>query len=133
MSSTAYFRPTSVAEAARLPPPHPPPPNHSPRPRGGVAEGARPPAGNPDARIIAGGQSVLPAVKLGLLAPEAFIDLGAISELRGIRVAGKSITVGAMTTHAAVAASQEARSAIAALAALAAGIGDAQVRNCGTI
>ena len=109
MSTTAYFRPTSVAEAARLA------------------------ASNPDARIIAGGQSVLPAVKLGLLAPEAFIDLSAIAELRGIRAAGKSLTVGAMTTHAAVAASQEVRSLLPALAALAAGIGDSQVRNRGTI
>jgi len=109
MSTPAYFRPTSVAEAARLA------------------------ASNPDARIIAGGQSVLPAVKLGLLAPEAFIDLGAIAELRGIRAAGKSLTVGAMTTHAAVAASQEVRSLLPALAALAAGIGDPQVRNRGTI
>jgi aerobic carbon-monoxide dehydrogenase medium subunit len=109
MSFTAYFRPTSVEEAARLA------------------------AGKPDARILAGGQSVLPAVKLGLLAPDAFIDLGAIAELRGIRAAGKSINIGAMTTHAAVAASPEVRSAIPALAALAAGIGDPQVRNRGTI
>jgi len=109
MSTVAYYRPTTVADAARLA------------------------AAHPAARIIAGGQSVLPSLKLGLLAPEAFIDLGAIAELQGIRSTGKSITIGAMTTHAAVAGSAEVRTSIPALAALAAGIGDSQVRNRGTI
>jgi carbon-monoxide dehydrogenase medium subunit len=109
MSTVAYYRPTTVAEAARLA------------------------AAHPAARIIAGGQSVLPSLKLGLLAPEAFIDLGAIAELQGIRTTGKSITIGAMTTHAAVAGSAEVRALIPALTALAAGIGDSQVRNRGTI
>ena len=109
MSTVAYYRPTTVADAARLA------------------------AAHPAARIIAGGQSVLPSLKLGLLAPEAFIDLGAIAELQGIRSTGKSITIGAMTTHAAVAGSADVRALIPALAALAAGIGDSQVRNRGTI
>jgi len=109
MSTVAYYRPTTVADAARLA------------------------AAHPAARIIAGGQSVLPSLKLGLLAPEAFIDLGAIAELQGIRTTGKSITIGAMTTHAAVAGSAEVRALIPALTALAAGIGDSQVRNRGTI
>lgn len=109
MSAIAYHRPASLAEAARL------------------AES------DPDARILAGGQSVLPAMKLGLLAPSAFIDLGAIGELRGIRADRKSISIGAMTTHATVADSPEIMSAIPALAKLAAGIGDPQVRNRGTI
>ena len=109
MSTVAYYRPTTVDEAARLA------------------------AAHPAARIIAGGQSVLPSLKLGLLAPEAFIDLGAIAELQGIRTTGKSITIGAMTPHAAVAASAEVRAMIPALAALAGGIGDPQVRNRGTM
>lgn len=109
MSAIAYHRPSSVTEAANL------------------AES------DPDARILAGGQSVLPSMKLGLLAPSAFIDLGALGELRGIRADRNSITIGAMTTHAAVAASPEITSAIPSLAKLAAGIGDPQVRNRGTI
>lgn len=109
MSAIAYHRPSSLVEAAKL------------------AEG------DPDARILAGGQSLLPSMKLGLLVPSAFIDLGAVGELRGIRADRKSITVGAMTSHAAVAESPEVAAAIPALAKLAAGIGDPQVRNRGTI
>lgn len=109
MSGLSYHRPASLAEAARLA------------------------AGDPDAKILAGGQSLLPSVKLGLLAPAAFIDLAGIGELQGIRADGKGVTIGAMTTHTAVAESGEVRAKIPALAALAAGIGDPQVRNRGTI
>src|SRR5215469_14800434 len=109
MASIAYHRPTSLAEAARLA------------------------VGDPDARVLAGGQSVLPAMKLGLLIPSAFIDLAGLGELRGIRADGRSIRIGAMVTHAAVAESREIRAALPALSALAEGIGDAQVRNRGTI
>lgn len=109
MSTMSYHRPGSIADAARLA------------------------AGDPDARILAGGQSLLPSMKLGLLAPSAFIDLGGIGELRGIRFDGKALTIGAMTTHAAVASSEEVRAKIPALAGLAAEIGDPQVRNRGTI
>jgi carbon-monoxide dehydrogenase medium subunit len=109
MASLAYYRPTSVAEAARLA------------------------AADPDARLIAGGQSVLPAMKLGLLTPSSFIDLAGLGELRGIRADGRNISIGAMVTHAAVADSREIRAALPALSALAEGIGDAQVRNRGTI
>ncbi|MDP3082515.1 MAG: xanthine dehydrogenase family protein subunit M [Rubrivivax sp.] len=86
-----------------------------------------------DAKLIAGGQTLLPSMKLGLAAPAALVDLGAIAELRGIRVDGDSVTIGAMTTHADVAASAEVRKAIPALADLAGRIGDRQVRNRGTI
>jgi carbon-monoxide dehydrogenase medium subunit len=109
MSAVAYHRPASLTEAAKL------------------AES------DPEARMLAGGQSLLPSMKLGLLAPTAFIDLGTLAELRGIRAERKSITIGAMTSHAAVAASPELVAAIPALAALAGGIGDPQVRNRGTI
>ena len=109
MSQLAYHRPASAAEAARLV------------------------AADPDAKLLAGGQSIVPSLKLGLLAPSALIDLGGIPELRGIRVQGRTLTIGAMTTHAAVAESPEVRSAIPALARLAEGIGDRQVRNRGTL
>jgi carbon-monoxide dehydrogenase medium subunit len=84
-------------------------------------------------RAIAGGQSVLPSLKLGLLSTDGFVDLGAVAELKGIRVEAGKVVIGAMTTHAAVAASAEVRKAIPALAALAGGIGDRQVRNRGTL
>ena len=96
-----------------------------------VADAAR--AAAAGAKLIAGGQSLLPSMKLGLAAPEALADLGAIAELKGITVAGGSVKIGAMTTHAAVAASKEVQQAIPALAALAGNIGDRQVRNRGTI
>lgn len=89
--------------------------------------------GNDDARLLAGGQTILPSVRLGLLAPSAFVDLAHLADLQGIRVDGKNVVIGAMTTHTAVAESADVRSRLAALAALAAGIGDRQVRNRGTI
>jgi aerobic carbon-monoxide dehydrogenase medium subunit len=85
------------------------------------------------AKLIAGGQSLLPSMRLGLAAPEQLVDLGGIAELKGIRVAGGVVTIGAMTTHAEVAASAAVRQAIPALADLAGHIGDRQVRNRGTI
>jgi carbon-monoxide dehydrogenase medium subunit len=90
-------------------------------------------AGAPEAKIIAGGQSLLPSMKLGLAAPAALVDLGDIAELRGIAVKGGTVTIGAMTTHAEVGASAEVQRAIPALAQLAGAIGDRQVRNRGTI
>lgn len=90
-------------------------------------------AASPDARALAGGQSLLPAMKLGLAAPAALVDLSGVAELRGIAAGGGSLRIGAMTTHAEVAASPEVRRAIAALAALADGIGDPAVRERGTI
>ena len=87
----------------------------------------------PDARPLAGGMTWLPTMKLGLAQPSDLIDLAAIGELRGIRQNGDRLVVGAMTRHAEVAAAAEVRAAIPALAALADGIGDAQVRNRGTL
>lgn len=109
MHHTHYHRPASVAEALKLIGQH------------------------PDDKVLAGGQSTLPSMKLGLLAPEGFIDLAGVAELRGIRVEGASVRIGAMTTHAAVAASKEVQAMIPALALLAGGIGDRAVRNCGTL
>jgi len=84
-------------------------------------------------RLLAGGQSLLAAMKLGLSAPDSLIDLGQIPELKGIQVSAGTVRIGAMTTHAEVAASAEVQRAIPALAELAGKIGDRQVRNRGTL
>jgi carbon-monoxide dehydrogenase medium subunit len=85
------------------------------------------------AKILAGGQSLLPSMRLGLAAPEALASLAGIADLKGITVAGGVVKIGAMTTHATVAASAEVQKAIPALAELASHIGDRQVRNRGTL
>jgi carbon-monoxide dehydrogenase medium subunit len=108
MQAFQYQTPASVADAARA-------------------------AAVADAKIVAGGQSLLASMKLGLAAPSALVDLGQIAELKGITVAGGMVTLGAMATHASVAASKEVQAAIPALADLASQIGDRQVRNRGTI
>jgi carbon-monoxide dehydrogenase medium subunit len=86
-----------------------------------------------DARYLAGGQSLIQAMKLRLSSSERLVDLGGLADLKGIKVDANSVTIGAMTTHAAVAASAEVQRAIPALAELAGGIGDPMVRNMGTI
>jgi carbon-monoxide dehydrogenase medium subunit len=86
-----------------------------------------------EAKLLAGGQSLVQALRLRLAHPPALVDLQAIPELRGISVANNVVSIGAMTRHAEVAASREVQRAIPALAKLAAGIGDRQVRNQGTI
>ena len=90
-------------------------------------------AGTADAKLIAGGQTLLQSLKLGLAAPAALVDLGALTELKGISVSAGKLTIGAGTTHAAVAASKDVQAAIPALAGLAGRIGDRQVRNRGTL
>jgi aerobic carbon-monoxide dehydrogenase medium subunit len=84
-------------------------------------------------KVLAGGQTLLASMKLRLAQPEKLVDLGGIAELAGIRREGNAVVIGAMTRHADVAASPEVKSAIPALAELAAGIGDRQVRAMGTI
>jgi carbon-monoxide dehydrogenase medium subunit len=86
-----------------------------------------------DGKFVAGGQTMLPTMKHRLAAPSDVIDLSAIEELIGVRVDGDSIVIGAMTTHAAVAGSDEVKAMIPALAKLAGNIGDPAVRNRGTI
>src|SRR5688572_8877463 len=107
MQAFQYQRPGSMAEALRA-----------------VAAGAKP---------IAGGQTLLQTMKMGLATPEALVDLSGIAELRGIQVSGDTVTIGAMTTHGTVAAHDGVRRAIPALADLAGQIGDRQVRNLGTL
>ena len=98
-----------------------------------IADAAAFLARNADAKLLAGGQTLIAAMKLRLAAPPDLVDLGAIAELRGVKVDGGTLTVGAMASHAAVAASKEVTQSIPALAALAATIGDRMVRNMGTI
>jgi carbon-monoxide dehydrogenase medium subunit len=89
--------------------------------------------GASDPKILAGGMTLIPTLKQRLASPDKLVDLGGIGDLRGIKVSGDTVTIGAMTTHATVAASKDVAKAIPALAALADGIGDPAVRNRGTI
>jgi len=86
-----------------------------------------------DGKFIAGGQTMLPTMKHRLASPSDLIDLGGIEALSGISIDGDTVTIGAMTTHAAVAASAGVQGEIPALAQLAANIGDPAVRNRGTL
>ena len=89
-------------------------------------------AGDDEAKALAGGQTLIPVLKQRLNKPTKVVDLSKLG-LSGITVTGDSVTIGAMTNHATVAASADVKRAIPALAALAGGIGDIQVRNRGTI
>jgi carbon-monoxide dehydrogenase medium subunit len=84
-------------------------------------------------KALAGGQSLVAAMKLRLAQPGTLVDLSAIPDLSGIRKEGAAVVIGAMTRHAEVATSATVRGAIPALAVLAEGIGDRQVRNMGTL
>ena len=84
-------------------------------------------------RPLAGGQSLVAAMKLRLSQPGTLVDLAGIAELRGIRMDGERLVIGAMTRHAEIASSDLVRTAMPALCDLAEGIGDRQVRNMGTL
>jgi carbon-monoxide dehydrogenase medium subunit len=88
---------------------------------------------HPDARLLAGGHSLIPLLKLRLAAPSAVIDIGRVPELTGIVEADGTLRIGALSTHAAVASSAEVQAAAPALAEAASLIGDPAVRNRGTI
>lgn len=107
--SFAYHRPKSLAEATRLMGQH------------------------ADAKVLAGGHSLLPVLKLRLASPSALIDIGGLDELKGIQSGGGRVTIGALATHAQVAASKEVAQHCAVVAEAAAQIGDLQVRNRGTV
>ncbi len=89
--------------------------------------------GSQDATLMAGGMTLLPTLKQRLAQYSDIVDLAGISELGGIRVEGGTVSIGATTKHAIVAGSPDVQSTIPALAELAGGIGDPQVRNRGTI
>jgi carbon-monoxide dehydrogenase medium subunit len=109
MQDFNYQRPTSLADAGK------------------ALSAAR------EGKILAGGMTLLPTIKQRLASPSDLIDLAGIGELKGIKTDGGAIVIGAMTTHAEVAHSADVMKAIPALANLAEGIGDPQVRNRGTI
>lgn len=109
MYDFGYHRPSSAADAAAL-----------------LAK-------NGEAKVVAGGMTLIPTLKQRLAQPSDLVDLGGIGDLKGIKAEAGGITIGAMTTHAEVARSPEVQKTIPALACLAAGIGDPQVRNRGTI
>ena len=104
-----YYRPTTVAEAVALLQSH------------------------KDAKVLAGGHSLLPAMKLRVSSPSALVDIGRIKDLSGIRADGATLHIGALTTHAMVAASDVVKDKCPILAEAASMIGDVQVRNRGTI
>ncbi len=89
--------------------------------------------GKEDAKALAGGMTLLPTMKQRLAAPSALIELKDVPELKGLSRDGDNLVIGAMTRHVEVASSPVVKSAIPALAKLASGIGDAHVRNRGTI
>ena len=107
--SFEYFRPKTLAEASALLKKH------------------------KGARVLAGGHSLLPAMKFRLATPKALVDIGAIKSLSGISARGKAIWIGATTVHAEVAASKLLQRSCPLLPETAAQIGDLQVRNRGTI
>jgi aerobic carbon-monoxide dehydrogenase medium subunit len=104
-----YHRPKSLAEATRLL------------------------QSNKDAKLLAGGHSLLPAMKLRVAVPSALVDLSGLKELAGIKPEGDALRIGALTTHATIASSSEVAAGCPILAEAASQIGDLQVRNRGTI
>lgn len=107
MLNAQYLRPASLADAAAS-----------------VQSGGK---------FLAGGQTLLASMKLGLASPPALVDLQKIPELQGVRRVGDALIVGAMARHAEVATDPLVQAFIPALSSLALGIGDRQVRTMGTI
>ncbi len=89
--------------------------------------------GAEDGRFLAGGMTIIPTIKQRLANPSDLVDLAGVGGLTGISVSGNTVEIGGMARHAEVNASSEVAAAIPALARLAGGIGDPQVRNRGTI
>jgi carbon-monoxide dehydrogenase medium subunit len=98
-----------------------------------VAEALAALAEHPDGRFLAGGHSLLPALKLRLAEPAALIDIGRVAELRGITQVGRTLTIGSLTTHDQVASSDAVRAGARLLTEACAKVGDAAVRNWGTL
>jgi aerobic carbon-monoxide dehydrogenase medium subunit len=88
---------------------------------------------NKGAKLLAGGHSLIPSMKLRVAQPAMLVDIGRVKGLSGIKVGKKEVKIGAMTTHATVAASEELKVACPILAEAASMIADQQVRNRGTI
>jgi len=90
-------------------------------------------AKNPDAKLLAGGQTLIPTMKMRLANPSALIDISKLEELSFIRASGDTLTIGATTKHGMIAASADVKRMIPALAHMASHIGDPAVRAMGTI
>lgn len=86
-----------------------------------------------DPKFLSGGQTLIPTMKSRLAAPSDLIDLSHIGDLQGVKVSGKSVTIGAATTHAEVAANAKLAKVCPAICHLASHIGDPHVRHMGTI
>jgi carbon-monoxide dehydrogenase medium subunit len=108
MYAVNYHRASSVADAAKL-----------------MQSG--------DAKLLSGGMTLIPAMKTRLAAPSDVVDISRIGELKGVSVSGDTVTIGAATTHAEVAADATLKKAAPAVADLASHIGDPHVRHKGTI
>jgi aerobic carbon-monoxide dehydrogenase medium subunit len=98
-----------------------------------VADAAKALGSKEEAKLVAGGMTLIPTLKQRLAKPSDLVDLGGIAELKGIKRDGNAVVIGAMTRHVEVATSDVVKGAIPALAHLAELIGDPQVRNRGTI
>ena len=98
-----------------------------------ASEAARLLSGTEDGKFLAGGQTLIPAMKTRLAAPSDLVDVSGAADLRGITVLGRDVTIGAATTHAEVAASGELRNVCPSICEMAANIGDPAVRHRGTI
>ena len=109
MYTFAYHRPTTLRQAVNL-----------------LAK-------TEDAKLLAGGHSLIPVMKLRLAKPAAIIDLSRVEGLSGVELKGRSVVIGAMTKHNEVANSPVLKDAFPALASVPDSIGDPQVRNVGTI
>jgi carbon-monoxide dehydrogenase medium subunit len=109
MYATNYHKPGSIADAVKLL------------------------KANDEAKLLAGGQTLIPTLKQRLARPSDLVDLGGLKDLSYVKVEGGKVTIGALTRHADVAASDAVKRAIPALAHLAGEIGDPAVRNRGTI
>ncbi len=90
-------------------------------------------AKNPDAKLLAGGHSLLPVMKLRLAQPSALIDMNKVEGISGVEVKGRSVVIGALTRHYEVAASQTLEDVLPALTGVPGSIGDPHVRHRGTI
>ena len=100
---------------------------------GSVAEAIQLLGSHQDAKLLAGGQSLIPLMKLRLARPAVLVDIGRLADLKGISVNGDTIHIGGLTTHHEIASSPQINSANPMLTEVAAGIGDQAVRNRGTI
>lgn len=109
MYSTNYHRASSVADAVKL------------------LKKAE------DGKFVSGGMTLIPAMKTRLAAPSDLVDLRHVPELKGVKISGKTVTIGAATTHAEVAGNAKLASVCPAICSLAAHIGDPHVRHMGTI